>query len=257
MQSEKLKYLALVKIKDIFSINILLLLLACIVSLSSCDELDNIESGLSEEEIAEGLRSALTVGTDTSVSILSALDGYYKDDLVKILLPEEADILINNVGKIPGGQVLLDETILAINRSAEDAANSAAPIFWNAIANITFNDAKNILNGADDAATGFLKTNTQDSLLLLFKPQINESLSKELIPGISAERSYASLVTKYNAVANNSFGILKPIAGNSLSEHTTQKALDGLFIKVALEEGRIRNKAEHRVNEILRKVFGS
>jgi len=90
-----------------------------------------------------------------------------------------------------------------------------------------------------------------------FQPKINTSLSKELIPGVSAQSSYASLVDKYNAVANKSLGLLKPIIGNSLSEHTTQKGLDGLFLKVALEEGKIRNDISHRVNDILKKVFGN
>jgi hypothetical protein len=98
--------------------------------------------------------------------------------------------------------------------------------------------------------------NTRDSLTLLFEPQINKSLSKELVPGISAQKSYASLVDRYNIVAENSFGLLKPVVSNSLSEHTTTKALDGLSSKIALEEGKIRNNVSHRVNDILKKVFG-
>ena len=224
---------------------------------SSCEELDNVDLGLSQEEIAKGLKSALEVGTDTSVSILSVTDGYYKDDLVKILLPSEAAVIIDNISKIPGGDILVEETVKAINRSAEDAAKSAAPIFVNAISQITFQDAKNILEGADDAATTYLMDNTRENLTNLFEPQINKSLSKELIPGVSAQGSYASLIDKYNTVANNSFGLLKPVVGNSLSEHTTAKALDGLSSKIAIEEGKIRNDVSHRVNDILQKVFGS
>lgn len=235
--------------------NYVTLLFVSLLFFSSCEELGDINLGLSDQEIVEGLKSALAVGTDTSVSILTKVDGYYGDELVKILLPDEAEILVNNISKIPGGQILLDETLLAINRSAEDAAQSATPIFVNAITDITFSDAKNILNGSDDAATNYLKINTSDSLFTLFEPQINKSLSKELIPGISAQKSYASLVSKYNTVANNSLGLLKPIIGNSLSQHTTEKALNGLFLKVALEEGRIRNDVTHRVNDILKKVF--
>lgn len=233
-----------------------LFILTCF-TLSSCEELDNVDLGLSQEEIAKGLKSALEVGTDTSVSILSVTDGYYKDDLVKILLPLEAAVIIDNISKIPGGDILVEETVKAINRSAEDAAKSAAPIFVNAISQITFQDAKNILEGADDAATTYLMDNTRENLTNLFEPQINSSLNKELIPGVSAQGSYASLIDKYNTVANNSFGLLKPVVGNSLSEHTTAKALDGLSSKIAIEEGKIRNDVSHRVNDILQKVFGS
>jgi hypothetical protein len=242
--------------KKTTKISILIWATLTLFGLSACGELDDIDLGLTQEEIAEGLRSALIVGTDTSVSILSVTDGYYKDDLVKILLPEEAGVIVDNIGRIPGGNLLVEETIKAINRSAEDAAKSATPIFVNAITAITFQDARDILEGEDDAATTYLMNNTRDSLTLLFEPQINKSLSKELIPGISAQKSYASLVDRYNIVAENSFGLLKPVVSNSLSEHTTTKALDGLSSKIALEEGKIRNNVSHRVNDILKKVFG-
>ncbi len=224
--------------------------------LSSCEEFDlKSTSDLSDEEIATGLKSALNVGTDTAVKILNSPDGYYKDNLVKILLPDEAAIIVNNIALIPGGNLLIEETITAINRSAEDAAKEASPIFLNAINSITFADAKVILSGANDAATIYLKSNTKDALFNVFQPKINLSLSKEFLPGISAQSSYASLVSKYNVVANSSLGLLKPISGNSLSAHTTEKALNGIFLKVAFEEGRIRTNINHRVNDILRKVF--
>jgi hypothetical protein len=226
-------------------------------TLSACEEISLDPEGLSNSEIIEGLKSALNVGTDTSVGILSKVDGYYKDELVKILLPAEAKTITDNIGKIPGGQLLLDETIKAINRSAEDAATEAKPIFVNAITSITIDDGHGILNGADDAATQYLNTKTYNSLSNTFEHKINTSLSKELIPGISAQGSYASLITKYNVVANASFGLLKPVSSNSLSAHTTEKALNGLFLKVAVEEGIIRNDISHRVNDILKKVFGS
>jgi len=222
---------------------------------SSCQDV-NLDPELSESEIVEGLKSALKVGTDSSVSTLNLQDGYYGDNLVKILLPEEAGVIVKNIALIPGGDLLLEETIKAINRSAEDAAKEATPIFVDAITSITIDDGKSILKGADDAATVYLKTKTFTNLHDKFQPKINTSLSKELIPGVSAQSSYASLINKYNVAANSSFGLLKPIVGNSLSEHATQKGLDGLFLKVALEEGKIRNDISHRVNDILKKVFG-
>lgn len=223
----------------------------------SCDNLENITTpSLSNEDIVLGLKTALKVGTDSSVKILSQTDGYFKDELIKILLPDEAEPIIKNIALLPGGQALLDETIKAFNRSAEDAATEATPIFVNAITNITIEDGMSILKGQNNAATEYLKTKTNDSLYQAFQPKIKNSLSKELIPGVSAESSYARLINTYNTVANSSFGLIKPILTNSLSEHTTRKGLTGLYTKVAKEEENIRTKAAHRVNDILRKVFG-
>lgn len=221
----------------------------------SCEELNIDPANLSNTDIVDGLKSALNVGTDSSVGILSKTDGYFKDELVKILLPDEAKVITDNIGKVPGGQLLLDQTIRAINRSAEDAATEAKPIFVNAITEITIEDGLGILKGNDDAATQYLNTKTYADLSTSFEPKINTSLSKELIPGISAQGSYASLVDKYNTVAKASFGILKEVKSNSLSAHTTNKALNGLFSKVAIEEGKIRNNINYRVTDILKKVF--
>lgn len=237
------------------SIRISIFSFATLFLFQSCEQINLEPQGLTNGEIIEGLKRALVVSTDTSVSILNKVDGYYGDDLVKIWMPDEALIITQNITKIPGGQALLDETIKAINRSAEDAAKEAAPIFINVITSITIDDGTAILQGSDDAATQYLNNKTYDSLQHRFQPKINTSLSKELISGVSAQGSYASLVNKYNVVANASFGVLKPIVGNSLSEHTTTKALDGLFYKVAEEEGKIRNDINHRVDDILKKVF--
>ena len=223
----------------------------------SCEDVDVLlpPTGLTNEEIVDGLKTALEVSTDTSVTILSEVDGYYNDALVKILLPSEASVLVNNISKIPGGQVLLDNTIQAINRSAEDAAPQAADIFKNAITGMTITDGLTILTGADTAASHYLRQNTSQNLYNAFKPKIQASLSKKLVGNLSAESAYADLIDKYNIVAKASFGVLKPITTNSLSEHTTNKALHGLFEKVKLEEGKIRNDVSHRVNDILKKVF--
>lgn len=227
------------------------------LSLFSCEEVDGLitQTGLTNDEIVEGLKTALEVSTDTSVTILSEVDGYYKDNLVKILLPSEASVLVNNISKIPGGQLLLDNTIEAINRSAEDAAPQAADIFKTAITGMTITDGLAILSGSDSAASQYLRQNTSQNLYNAFKPKIQTSLSKKLIGNISAESAYADLINKYNVVAKASFGLLKEITTNSLSEHTTNKALNGLFEKVKLEEGKIRNDVNHRVNDILKKVF--
>lgn len=229
------------------------------VPFSSCDQADEIinavnSGALTNDDIVKGLKAALTVGTDTSVKRLSAADGYFLDQAVKILLPPEAAPIFDNLSKIPGGSTLVNNTILAINRAAEDAAPEATAIFVNAITNITISDGLNILNGNDSAATGYLKTNTYSPLKNAFAPKISTSLSKPLVAGVSAEDLYSDLVDAYNTASLN--GILFPkITQNTLGEYVTTKALDGLFFKVAVEEGKIRNDVNHRVSDILKKVF--
>lgn len=237
----------------------LLILFAMALPLVACEDLETAlsDTGLTNEEVVKGLKSALEVSTDTSVNILNAVDGYYKDQLVKILLPPEAAVIFDNLAKIPGGQQLVDQTILAINRSAEDAAVEAKPIFVNAITSMSFDDAFGILNGHDSSATEYLHGKTYNDLVSAFSPKISASLSKPLVAGTSAESFYQTLVGQYNQVANLSLGILKPITQNTLGEYTTTKALDGLFIKVTDEEAKIRTNVGHRVNDILKKVFGS
>ncbi|MFT5724944.1 MAG: hypothetical protein ACI9JN_002067 [Bacteroidia bacterium] len=223
----------------------------------SCTELEEVleDTGLSELEVVEGLKSALTVGTDTSVTVLSAVNGYLGDDLVKIILPDEASAIVTNIAKVPGGNLLIEKTIEAINRSAEDAAPEAKDIFVSAITNINIEDGFAILNGGNDAATEYLKSNTMSQLTAAFEPKISTSLNKTLVGNVSAESAYSDLIKAYNTASLN--GVLFPkVTTNSLSAHTTNKALEGLFVKVSVEEENIRTKVSHRVNDILQKVFG-
>lgn len=211
--------------------------------------------GLTNEEIIQGLKSALNVGTDTSVATLNKLNGYYGDEIVKIMLPDDAKAIYDNISKVPGGSALLEETIKTMNRAAEDAAIEAKPIFIDAITGITISDGLSILNGADTAATFYLKDKTYSPLTSAFAPKIDASLNKDLIGGISANSAYSNLVNAYNTASLN--GILwSKITTNTLGEHVTRKALDGLFIKVADEEKSIRKDPLARVNDILKKVFG-
>ena len=222
---------------------------------NSCEEIDKITAGLTNDEIIEGLKSALNVGTDTSVNTLNAVDGYFKDELVKILLPPEASNLVNNISKVPGLDLLVNEVVKSINRAAEDAAVEAKPIFVDAIKNITITDGLSILNGEDDAATSYLSLNTSSQLTDAFSPKISTSLNKKLVGNVSAESAYSSLINTYNQASLG--GVLfKEIETNTLAEHTTKRALEGLFSKVAGEEFKIRNDLSHRVNDILKKVFG-
>lgn len=226
---------------------------------TSCDVIQqmaqqSIRVPLSNEEVIKGLKNALTISTDSSVSRLRKTDGYFNDAMIKLALPEEANRIVLNLSKIPGGQKLLNDAILSINRAAEDAAPQAKDIFVNAITNISIDDGFKILRGDQTAATEYLKSKTFQELTNAFSPKIKSSLSKPLILGVSAETAYQKLIDTYN-LASLSGVLWSKINQNSLSAYTTQKALDGLFLKVANEEKLIRQDPLHRVNELLEKVF--
>ncbi len=247
--------------------------LFCALGLFSCEELDeNIPEGLTNEEIIAGLKNALTVGTDTSVTTLNAMDGYFRDELVKVLMPKEAQPIlaaVDDLNKHAGVnlQPLIDDVVLSMNRSAEKAAVKAKPIFVDAITNMTITDGIGILNGSDSAATEYLRANTFNSLSEAFTPDIKSVLDDPVIGTNSTESLYSELVTQYNTgvsafnTANTlAFGTLgenkTKINGTSLSQHVTERALKGLFLKVRDEEKDIRKDPVARVTDILTKVFG-
>jgi hypothetical protein len=241
---------------------------------SSCEWLENnSSSGLSNSEIAEGLKTALEVGTDSSVFKTSAVDGFYKNAAIKILLPDEAQVIVNNINSVPGGPDLLEAVLLRINRSAEDAAKSATPILKDAVRGLTINEALTILNGQNPAsskksassfdstaATGYLKSKTYVDLTTAFSTPINASLDKKLVGNISTNEAWKNLTSAYNLYA--SFPLVnKPTVNTNLGEHVTQKALNGLFYQVGNEEIKIRRDpwkwVTTTVGNILTKVFGS
>jgi hypothetical protein len=217
----------------------------------SCTE----DSGLTEAEIVDGLKTALNVGTDSTVKKVSATNGYYKDAAIKIFLPPEADVIINNISSVPGGEEMLENVIKSINLSAEDAAKGVKPIFVDAVTKLTISDGMSILKGTDDAATQYLKTNTYAKLKGVFTPKMDSSLSKPLFTkGVSAKSLYKDLVDAFNLIAPL---IHKQPVNSDLTDFVTGKALDGLFKKVADEEYKIRKDPLARVTDILRKVFST
>jgi hypothetical protein len=239
---------------------------AFLIFLTSCAELQQIvnesmESNrpLTRSEIIAGLKEALVVGTNKSVNILGETNGYYGDAAVKILLPPEADIIVDNIGKIPGGNQLLDDVLLRINRAAEDAVTEAKPIFVNSIKSMTIADAAGILRGEDNAATQYLYNSTYDDLFALYRPKIENSLNKKLVGNVSTAQSWNTLTGRWNEVANSIVGQvagLKPVEAN-LDVYLTNEALEGLFLKIEQEEKQIRENPAARVNDLLRRVFGS
>ncbi len=237
-----------------------------ILFITGCAELTQLanqtlsdKKPLTQSEIVSGLKEALVVGTGKSVDILGVTDGYYKDEMVKILLPPEADVIVKNISKIPGGDKLVEDAILSINRAAEDAVSEAKPIFVNSIKSMTISDAVGILRGNDNAATQYLKNTTYDQLVNLYRPKIKNSIDKKLVGNVSTGQSWDLLTGKWNDLANSVIGKvagLKPVEIN-LDEYLTQKALDGLFLKIGEQEQLIRKDPAARVNDILKRVFGS
>ncbi|WP_047788450.1 DUF4197 domain-containing protein [Tenacibaculum mesophilum] len=198
---------------------------------------------LTQEQIGNGLRQALDNGIQHQVTKLTSKDGFYKNDLVKILLPEELQAVDKGLRKIGLGN-LADEGLKAINRTAEDAVKTATPIFVNAVKEITFTDAKNILLGADNAATSYLEGKTTSALYAEFNPVIKNSFSK-----VGADKIWSNLITKYNSIP-----FVKKV-NPDLTDYVTTEALDGVFTMIAVEEKGIRNKVGLRNTALLRQVF--
>jgi len=233
------------------------------VFVAGCSELMKVIQSagvpLTEEEVINGLKEALIIGAQNSAKKLAAENGYYGDELVKILLPEEAKIIVDNISRIPGGEKLVEDVILRINRAAEDAAKEVAPIFVGSIKQMTVRDAFNILNGADNAATDYLRKTTYNELYSLYKPKIQVATEKKIVAGISTKESWETLTGKWNSVANSVAGKiagLKPV-NTDLDDYLTNKALSGIFLKVEQEEYKIRKDVSARVTPLLQRVFGS
>ncbi|WP_346863927.1 DUF4197 domain-containing protein [uncultured Draconibacterium sp.] len=248
------------KTKNLFlSLILMVLFSGCAEVMHLSQQYLDTEAPLSQNEIIAGLKEALVTGTNNSASILGATDGYYKDELIKILLPPEADIIVENAGKIPGGQKLIDDVLLHINRAAEDAVSEAKPIFVNSITSMTISDGIGILKGNDNAATEYLHKTTYDQLFQLYRPKIKASVEKDIAAGISTKESWDSLIGKWNQLSNSIIGKtagFKPV-DTQLEDYLTAKALDGLFLKIAEEEKQIRKDPAARVTSLLKKVFGS
>jgi hypothetical protein len=241
-----------------------LIIAAVVVLLTACAELLTMvqTSGpapLTENEVISGLKEALITGAKNSSQILSAENGYYGDLAVKILLPDEAKVIVDNISKIPGGNKLVDDVVLRINRAAEDAAKEAAPVFINSITQMTVQDAFNILRGADNAATSYLRNTTYNELYALYKPKIQASTDKDIVGTVSTTDSWNALTGKWNTLANSVAGKvadLKPV-NTDLNDYLTNKALNGIFLKVEAEELKIRKDVSARISPILQRVFGS
>ena len=226
-----------------------ILVLITLITFYSCAELQGVINQMphggeiSSADIASGLREALDLGIDKQVTKLTLQDGFYKNELVKILLPEELQKVDKALRDI-GLSSIADDGIKALNRAAEDAVKEATPIFVNAVKEITFADAKNILLGNDDEATRYLTGKTQTALYDKFNPITKNSFSK-----VGADQIWESLINKYNTI---------PFTNDvnpDLTDYVTNEALKGVFIMIAVEEKEIRTKFSSRTTDLLKKVF--
>lgn len=221
-----------------------------IVQLTSCAELQKVvnslpagTTGITQGQIGNGLRAALEKGITEQVSKLTSDNGFYKNELVRILLPEELKKVDQGLRKIGLGN-LADKGIQALNKTASDAVKTATPIFVTAIKEMSFADAKQILLGQENAATNYLQTKTTNKLYDSFKPVIENSFAK-----VGADQIWGNLITKYNSI---------PFVNKvnpDLTNYVTEQALQGVYKMIAVEEKDIRKNVSSRTSTLLKQVF--
>lgn len=208
-------------------------------------KLPNKGSGsLTNDEIINGLKEALEVGTKRGTDKLSMIDGFFKDAVIKILMPPEAQKVEKTLRGVGLGKQV-DNAILSMNRAAEDAAKSAAPIFIDAIKQMSIQDALGILKGGDFAATNYLKEKTSAALTEAFRPVIENSLKK-----VDATKYWNTVFTTYNKFSSDK-------VNTDLPAYVTEKGLAGIFYQVGQEEQKIRKDPVARTTDILKKVFAN
>lgn len=202
------------------------------------------QKGLSDAKIGEGLKEALKVGTENTVSFTGKTDGFFLNQAIKILMPEKLRTLEKGLRTVGYGPQL-DEFVLSMNRAAEKAAPFAKQIFWDAIGEMTFEDVRKIFSGHETAATEYFKGKTSDKLTIVFKPIVDRTMNE-----VGVTRQYKELVGRYEAipfVKKETFDI---------DHYVVTKALDGLFHVLGEEEKKIRTNPAARTTDLLKEVFG-
>lgn len=234
-------------IKQITMKKVLMLMVA--VSLSGCAEMQQVMNqfpqtqGIGGVDIAGGLKEALNNGISKQVTKLTTTDGFYRNELVKILLPEELRKVDSGLRKL-GLNSLADEGLKVLNRAAEDAVKEATPIFVDAVRSMSFADARGILMGSQNSATSYLQNSTSTALYGKFNPVIKNSFTK-----VGADKVWANIITKYNSIP------LVNKVNPDLTDYVTNQAMNGVFKMVAVEEKNIRTNINARTSVLLQKVF--
>ncbi len=201
-------------------------------------------SELSDAKIGAGLKEALKIGTGNAVNLTGRLDGYFMNQAIKILMPEKLQTMEKGLRAVGFGPKV-DEFVLSMNRAAERAAPGAKQIFWDAIGEMTFDDARKILQGSNTAATEYFKAKTTDKLSAAFKPTVGQAMND-----VGVTRQYKELVGKVQSIPFVKSETL------DIDQYVVTKALDGLFYMVGQEEVKIRTNPTARVTELLKEVFG-
>lgn len=196
-------------------------------------------------EAVAALKDALKIGAQNATGKLSAVNGFFGNQLIKILMPPEAQ-KVESTLRAAGLGSHVDKAILAMNRAAEDASGKAVNIFINTISTMSVQDGISIVKGGQGAATNYLKARTTPQLTEAFRPIIQGSLNKT-----NATKYWADVFTLYNKLP------LTQKVNTDLTAYVTERALSGLFVTISDEENKIRNNASARVTDILRKVFGN
>jgi hypothetical protein len=201
--------------------------------------------GLSDGKIASGLKEALEVATGRAVDLTGAVDGYFKNQAIKILMPEQLRSLESGLRTIGlGSQV--DAFVLSMNRAAERAAPAARTIFGDALGEMTIEDGRKILGGGDTAATEYFKTKTSGRLTEAFRPVVERSMTE-----VDVTRQYKELVSRAEGIP------FLRTESVDIDRYVTGKALDGLFQVVGEQERMIRANPAARATDLLKEVFGS
>lgn len=224
-------------------ISLILLAVFCFSCAELKDFAGNLPAGLSQDQIANGLKEALDNGIDKQVSKLTKTDGFYRNELVKILLPAELQKVESGLRSI-GLDNLADEGIKALNRAAEDAVGRATPIFVSAVKEMTFADAKSILMGDDRAATTYLEGKTNTKLYDEFNPVIKSSFSR-----VGADQIWSNLIDRYNKIP------FVEKVNPDLTDYVTDQALNGVYTMISEEEKNIRTNVSARTSTLLKQVF--
>lgn len=199
-------------------------------------------TNLSSDEIIAGLKEALSKGAVNSTNILHQANGYFSNEAIKILMPPEAEKVTSTLRKM-GMSSLVDKAVLSMNQAAEDAAGNVSGIFIDAIKKMTVKDGLQILRGGDFAATDYLKKSTVSELTVSMRPIIEESLKK-----VNATSYWENVFTNYNRFSSNK-------VNPDLTAYVIERALEGLFVTIGLEEKKIRDNPGARTSELLQKVF--
>lgn len=201
---------------------------------------------LTNDEIIKGLKEALSTGATNAVLKGGALDGFYKNALIKIPFPPDAIAVKNALSRIAVMKPRIADFEKSLNRAAEEATKSAVPIFADAIKGITIQDGLEILKGADNAATKYLESKTTAGLIQKFTPIVRAAIAK-----VQVTKYWKPLASKYNRLP-----LVTPVNPN-LEKYVTDKAILGVFKLIAAEESKIRKDPAARVSDLLKKVFGA